>query len=320
MDFYICMIMNVLTVFITFLPGVSNTVLAVQVVTLYIAGFGLQSMAEGVDKKSARSANVTSWSLITIMIITMVLVTVSHLYPQVSMYTTIADNILILVRVIMTVVYGHVVHTLRHASAKKQAAEEKQVAANDQVALSNQQKVQTLDTQVNGLTQQVNGVVNAVNALRDQVNAVNVSASQVNTSVDLEQFTALSQTVYEMKTSVSQVNQNILNITQNLYNTPGQRTVNEPFTRHIDEVHVDQTPLQGIPERVSSDPNTEHVKALPVPYIEVPGVPQEKVQAAILEHLSGTAWGRLPGKYSTNKLIRDAYEIYQSTQGQRVNA
>lgn len=334
---FACMIVSIVNAAVEFPPAISLTIMLVQAVVLDIAGFGLQTIAKRLLKvqdvevrRAALEGKRLAGLLIAMMIVTIMLVsgktiapavfTDHNLVAKIQQYIDITDKILILARIGLTVMYTHTIHNLRDTESEMMEAIEKQTEANDKVALSNQEKIEALDTQVNDLAQQVNGVVNAVNALRDQVNVVNVSASQSTTSVDLEQFNALSQTVHSMKTSFTEVNQNILNITQNLYNTPGQHMASDPFTRHIEEVYIDQTPLQGIPERVSGEHDTDSLKALPVPYIEVPGVPQEKVNAAILEHLSGTAWGRIKGKYATTKLIRDAYENYLSTQGQRVNA
>lgn len=115
---YICMIMNVLSIFIAFPSAVSNLVLGIQVVTLDIAGFGLQSMADHAkdmgNEKVAGGAKTTSWFLIGLMILTMLLVTIGILIPPLKFYTDWADKLLILVRVVMTVIYGHVVHGLRH--------------------------------------------------------------------------------------------------------------------------------------------------------------------------------------------------------------
>lgn len=115
---YLCMVMNVLSIFIDFPTAVSNLVLGIQVVTLDIAGFGLQSMADHAkdmgNEKAANGAKNTSWFLIGLMILTMLLVTIGVLVPPAKQYTDLADKALILVRVVMTVIYGHVVHSLRH--------------------------------------------------------------------------------------------------------------------------------------------------------------------------------------------------------------
>lgn len=116
---FLCMIANIIEI----LPGVvlwasiSNIVLGVQVVMLDIGGFSLASMADHArnqgDLKAARKASVTGGFLIVIMILTLLLVSVGLLWHEAKYYTDIAEKGLILVRVVMTVIYGHVIHSLR---------------------------------------------------------------------------------------------------------------------------------------------------------------------------------------------------------------
>ena len=114
-----CMVANIIGI----LPGitlpllVTNIVMGVQVVTLDIAGFGLATMAENARAngatKAANQAKATAYMLIGIMMLTLVLFTLGIMVPTLKPSTTIAENVLILVRVGMIVFYGHVVHSLR---------------------------------------------------------------------------------------------------------------------------------------------------------------------------------------------------------------
>lgn len=122
---FLCMIINI----IEMLPGVAiaqwilNIVLGVQVVMLDIGGMSLSSMAahakEQGDEAAANKADITSKFLIGLMIVTLLLVAAGVLFPVIKPYTDMAEKGLILVRVIMTVIYGHVLHSLR--SSKHQA-------------------------------------------------------------------------------------------------------------------------------------------------------------------------------------------------------
>jgi hypothetical protein len=124
---FLCMIMNIIEI----LPGVvlpalvSNLVLCVQAVTLDVAGFGLASMADHArdtgDEAAARTGKRTSWLLISLMVVTLLLVSIGLLWPQTQPYTAPAEKVLILARVIMTVVYSHVVHSLRRSTHTPQA-------------------------------------------------------------------------------------------------------------------------------------------------------------------------------------------------------
>ena len=102
------------------LPGVSlpafltNAVLGIQVVMLDIGGMSLGTMASHIrergDAEAAKKADVTSKFLIGLMILTLLLVSTGVLFPVVKSYTDMAEKGLILVRVVMTVIYSHVIH------------------------------------------------------------------------------------------------------------------------------------------------------------------------------------------------------------------
>jgi hypothetical protein len=116
---FLCMIVNI----VEMLPGVNlpatmtNTVLGIQVVMLDIGGMSLSTMAAHIralgDAEAAKKASITSTFLIGLMIVTLLLVTIGLLFPLVKPYTDIAEKGLILIRVVMTVIYSHVLHSLR---------------------------------------------------------------------------------------------------------------------------------------------------------------------------------------------------------------
>ncbi len=135
---FACMIVDIAEM----LPGsivpvaVANGVLAVQAITLDVAGFGLQSLADHAerlgDERAARKARSTGAVLISIMIATLVSVTLPLLWPALSVYTGPADKVLILVRVVMTVIYGHVMHSLRQYAEVRAQRELEEVRAEVQ--------------------------------------------------------------------------------------------------------------------------------------------------------------------------------------------
>ncbi len=116
---FVCMIINI----VEMLPGVTvaqwvlNLVLGVQVVMLDIGGLSLSTMAAHArlmgDLKAAKRAGTTSAFLIGLMIVTLLLVSIGLLFPTVKPYTDLAEKGLILIRVVMTVIYSHVIHSLR---------------------------------------------------------------------------------------------------------------------------------------------------------------------------------------------------------------
>jgi hypothetical protein len=116
-----CMIANIIEILpgVSLWPFVSNFVLGTQSITLDVAGFGLASMADHArangDEQAAGRAELTGWFLIGLMILTLLLVSVGLLWPTMLPYTGPAEKGLILARVVMTVVYGHVIHGLRRS-------------------------------------------------------------------------------------------------------------------------------------------------------------------------------------------------------------
>lgn len=125
-----CMIANIIGI----LPGVSlpllvtNIIMGVQIVTLDIAGFGLATMAENARatgaEKAATNAQRTAYLLIGIMMLTLLIFTLGLMVPSIREYTDIAEKVLILVRVALIVLYGHVIHSLRRMSTRVPAARE----------------------------------------------------------------------------------------------------------------------------------------------------------------------------------------------------
>jgi hypothetical protein len=120
---FLCMIANIIEMLpgISMAPLITNIVLGTQVIMLDVGGFSLASMADHArmngDEQAARHAEQTGRFLIGIMIVTLLLVAIGLLFPVAKPYTDLAEKGLILVRVVMTVVYGHVIHSLRRVTA-----------------------------------------------------------------------------------------------------------------------------------------------------------------------------------------------------------
>ena len=121
-----CMVMNILEILVTLPSALSNIVLGTQVVMLDVGGFSLASMGEQArqqgDEAAARKASVTGNFLIGVTIVTLLLVTIGLLWSAAKHDTDMAEKGLILVRVVMTVIYGHVIHSLRSVTTHRQHA------------------------------------------------------------------------------------------------------------------------------------------------------------------------------------------------------
>jgi hypothetical protein len=124
---YICMIANIIEILVEVPVAFSYIVLGTQVVMLDVGGFSLASMADHArdqgDERAAHRASRTGYFLIGITILTLTLFTVGILFAPAKRYTDDAEKILILVRVIMTVIYGHVIHSLRRAETGRKRVE-----------------------------------------------------------------------------------------------------------------------------------------------------------------------------------------------------
>jgi hypothetical protein len=121
-----CMVANIIEIMTTIPVAVSNIILGTQVVMLDVGGFSLATMGEHAreqgNERAARKASVTGYFLIGVTILTLLLVTVGLLWTQMQHFTQGAEKGLILVRVVMTVIYAHVIHGLRRATAQRQQA------------------------------------------------------------------------------------------------------------------------------------------------------------------------------------------------------
>ncbi len=114
-----CMVCNIIEILpdIHLPSAVSSAVLGIQSVTLDIAGFGLASMAEHAKRNgnqaAAKRASVTGYALIALMVITLLVVSIGLLWPVTQPVVAVIEKLLILARVVLTVIYGHVIHSLR---------------------------------------------------------------------------------------------------------------------------------------------------------------------------------------------------------------
>ncbi len=114
------MVMNIIEILVTLPLALSNIVLGTQVVMLDVGGFSLATMGEQArdqgNDRAAHRASLTGYFLIAVTIVTLLLVTVGLLWSPAKEYTDMAEKGLILVRVVMTVIYAHVIHSLRRAT------------------------------------------------------------------------------------------------------------------------------------------------------------------------------------------------------------
>lgn len=195
---FACMIMNI----IEMLPGIhldtiiTNTVLGVQVVMLDVGGFSLASMADHArangDEEAANKAETTGKFLIGIMIVTLLLVAIGLLFPPAKQYTDMAEKGLILVRVVMTVVYSHVIHSLRRAETTMINLD-----THAQIAAISEQFSETINTLTGNFAQQIQHLTDELSRMENTLqNRLNESSAMMENTLQntLQQEIA---TIYE---------------------------------------------------------------------------------------------------------------------------
>ncbi|MBV9691981.1 MAG: hypothetical protein JO202_19990 [Ktedonobacteraceae bacterium] len=171
-----CMVANLIEVVVTVPPGFGSSVLIVQAITLDIAGFGLASMAAQARRQgreqAARTARVMGWTLIVIMMLTVGLITLAVKVPSTKSFVDAAENVLMLVRVLATVLYGHVIHSLREANVQytnQVTSLQEELARRQEERDRAQQQVASGQAEVSRLRVQLDTKSKEVDGLRGQV-------------------------------------------------------------------------------------------------------------------------------------------------------
>lgn len=164
---FFCLIANIIEIFPLPEPSASifgNIILGIQAVTLDVAGFGLTTMGDHArrrgDMAAAKKAGAMGWTLISVMILTVSLVTLGLLVPSTKPYVDGTEKALILVRVIVTVIYGHIVHLLRNAGTE-----------HDNRVSSLQKQLDTTQKELSSVQSQVSTGQQEVSRLRAQLDS-----------------------------------------------------------------------------------------------------------------------------------------------------
>ena len=231
---FLCMIITIIEMF----PGATgahgwmwawlpNFTLLIQMVTLDVAGFGLSSMAKhirrGGDTETAEKAEKTSTALIAIMMVSLLSVAVKLLFGTivvngiaVSDVVTGVDDVLIMVRIVATVYYGHIINELSDVKQymQVQAKAKDTDLQNEVVRLqgilqterkAHQDKITDLQGQISLIQQSANAALtttsnqgdlvgslqNQVNRLQNQLNLQSAKTDEV--TAKLQNSTSLLQ-------------------------------------------------------------------------------------------------------------------------------
>ncbi len=191
---FVCMIANLLEMFPILPVWFGNVVLIIQSITLDVAGFGLKTMGDHARRhgkeKAAHTAESMGWALISLMIVTVSLVTLSILIPSTAPYVDWIEKALILVRVAVTVLYGHVVHSLRQANidyANEVSTLREEVSTLRQTASILQPQLDSATKQVDTLSGQLQEKRQEVDTLSGHLNAEQQRASTLQNELDAGQ-------------------------------------------------------------------------------------------------------------------------------------
>lgn len=167
---FFCLVANLIEMISpAFQAFAGMTIVGVQSISLDVAGFGLTAMAASArrrgDRSSAIKADVMGWTLISVMAITVGMVTLAAFKHEWAEGIEHANQVLMFVRVIVTVFYGHIVHQIREASDahENRLAEletqvsnlQKQLRDKEQEIASAQGQLSTGQKNASGLQQQL---------------------------------------------------------------------------------------------------------------------------------------------------------------------
>ena len=194
---FICLIFNLLEVFSILPFWFANGVLIAQSIILDVAGFGLTTMGKHAQQKgnegAARKAGLMGWTLIGLMIVTVTLVTLPLLFPETKDAVSWIDKVLILARVVITVFYGHIVHSLE----EEDAAYENRVSSLQAEVDRLKKQLDTGQKEVSSLRVQVSSVQSKmqaeVDALRVQLDGKQRELDTLRVQVDSEQSVLQAQ-------------------------------------------------------------------------------------------------------------------------------
>jgi len=185
---FLCLVANLIEMVS---PGfealLGMAIIAVQSISLDIAGFGLTAMAASAnhrgDKRSALKANVMGWTLISVMAFTVGMVTLAAFKPDWASGIEQANQVLMFVRVIVTVFYGHIVHQIREEGT----THENRLAALETELSTLQQQIKTKEQEVSTMQGQISSTQKTVSALQQQLADEKDKAADVQHKLDLAQ-------------------------------------------------------------------------------------------------------------------------------------
>jgi hypothetical protein len=256
-----CMVANIVEIVASVPLAFSNIVMGTQVIMLDVGGFSLATMGEQAhdqgDDRAARKAARTGYFLIAVTIVTLLLVTVGLLWSPAKPYTDGAEKGLILVRVVMTVIYAHVIHSLRRATAHRQQATltEQFTELTERLTESEQRMTELVQRTANRLsgqfTEQLERTVSEHPTRSEVANISETLAAHAQTLTELAALPASLERLQQEVQSAKEAQ------TEQPYRTS---KTERPKLSVVEANTEDRTPNTSPKERTHRTPNTESDK------------------------------------------------------------
>lgn len=207
---FICLVANLIEMVSSpFAAMAGLLIIAVQSISLDVAGFGLVSMGTSAkhrgDLSSARKATGMGWALIAVMIVTVVSISVSVIWPDLKDITSDINNGLMITRVIVTVIYGYMHNVLREAGA----VHTNNIATLESDLTAAQRNLATQKVELDATKKQFTAAQRALEIEKENVSSVQSKLETVQSKLSSqvssgqEEVSSLSSQVSSLKKDLS---------------------------------------------------------------------------------------------------------------------
>lgn len=123
-------------------PGVNAVAFVIQQAALDVGGMGLIKLTKDEAPEKFKFARGIGIALITLMVVNMVVATADRVFPMPSQFVQITEGILLIIRSIFAVLFGHAIHTLKSDSSDEEVSQSVEKIVS-QAVLSEVQNLRT---------------------------------------------------------------------------------------------------------------------------------------------------------------------------------
>lgn len=100
-------------------PGLNAIAFVTQQAALDIGGMGLIKLTKDESPEKFKFARWTGIALITLMVVNMIVATANRVFPVPAQIIQITEGILLIIRSVMAVLFGHAIHTLKESKPEQ---------------------------------------------------------------------------------------------------------------------------------------------------------------------------------------------------------